>query len=46
MSNPNQTAITASNHSEIANRIFQMATIATVGIFSALALLHAAAQIV
>lgn len=44
MSNPNQT--TASNHSEVANVIFQMATIAVVGIFSVLALLHAAAQIV
>lgn len=46
MSNPNQTAAAVSNHSEIANIAFQVLTIATVGLFSALTLLHAATQIV
>ena len=45
MSHPNQTQ-TPFNHSEAANTLFQMATIAAVAIFSVLALLNAATQIV
>jgi len=46
MSNPNQTEAATFNHSEAANILFQMATIAAVAIFSALALLNTATQIV
>jgi hypothetical protein len=46
MSNLNLTATAASNHSEVANIAFQVLTIATVGLFSVLTVLHAATQIV
>lgn len=46
MSNPTPIATAAANHSETANIVFQVLTIAAVGLFSVLTLLHAAAQMV
>jgi len=46
MSNPNQTAAIAASHSETANIVFQVFTIAVVAIFSAVTLMNIAAQIV
>ena len=46
MSNPNQTPVIAASHGEIASTLFQVFTIAVVGIFSALTLLNIASQIV
>jgi hypothetical protein len=46
MSNQNRLTAIAAGHSEIATTAFQVFTIAVMGLFSILAVLHTAAQIV
>ena len=46
MSNQHRLTTIADSHSEIATRAFQTFTIAVMGVFSVLAVLHTAAQII